>query len=254
MTRRAGARLAGVAFAALLAASSARAHTGHPELRGERFVRVALDGGLDGALPSGMAGLSYALVPGPRGAAAERERADLDGDGHVSALEGNAALDRLGHELLAHLTICRGRTLDRLACHAPEPRDVARASATTWGGDEGAPLALAWVVALRLDDDDAAVRIDDTWERPEVEATNVTLSAPAGRPLVRAGAADAPGVNTEFTWVDNVRAGRPRSIVAAWKPRPPRLLGPALVIAGALALLVSLARSRRVRARAQRQR
>ena len=157
-------------------------------------------------------------------AGAERQRADRDGDHQVSAAEGNAALDARSGDLIRALQICTGSSLTELTCRALEQREIESVEADGWTPSLDGHLNFTWTFALRERAPElGAVRLQDAYEVPGVEITEVQIRPPVHAALTLAGEGDrARGVTERFTWLEARRAPGPRSIVATWLAPAPR--------------------------------
>lgn len=222
----------GAALALLFASAAAHAHLRFPGVRAERWIDVRLD---ETPIAIGYrVGFSAPL------AKEERRRADRNGDGEVSAAEGNAALDGHTDALLAALQVCSGRTLDALECRALERRDVELVEADGWIPGPQGHLHFAWTLRLgHAAADLGALRVVDGWQIPSVEITDVRIRPPPDTALTSAGEGGQPsGVATGFNWIEARRGPGPREVVATWPARAGRswlgvAAGGALLLAGA---------------------
>ena len=208
--------------------ASADAHPGHS--RSSRLLLVDL--GSDPPL------LSYGLIFEPSAADAGRKRADTDGDGAVSAAEGQAELERLTTELRSNLSVCRGTTLQGAQCSRMEEAQVAETRATGWTEKPGRTLALTWQFRLDLAADDRVVRVEDSSFLPDVDRTDATIEAPQEMRLVAAGqGVDGPpsGITRELMWRDD-RPSEPRKLFVMWESPAPRWA--IIAVVGAAALLM----------------
>jgi hypothetical protein len=202
------ARLAAAAL--LLIAASSQAHLKFPELRAERWIELELD--------QDPIQLGYRLGFGAELAKQERKRADRDGDGEVSAAEGNAALDLKTAELLERLRVCTGDSPAELDCVALGLTAVELVEAEGWIPGPTGHLHFAWTLRLRSGARRlGAIRIEDDWQIPGVEITDVRIAPPAAISLTSAGEGDSPeGVRTQFTWIEARRGLGPRVVSASW--------------------------------------
>ncbi len=235
-------RWLGLAIAALLVGAPATAHLRFPKLKGERSIEIALN--------EDPIRIRYRIGLGASLADAERGHADRDDQFGVSAAEGNAALDEHTDALLGALTVCTGRTLDAVACRKLRRRDVERVEAQGWVPGPARHLHFAWTLRLRERAGDiGALRLEDDYQPPGLEITDVSIVPPRGVELTRAGdgALGSTGVTAAFSWIEARRSPGPRVIVAAWPPPPAdrrALLLLALAAAGALLAIVLLRRHR----------
>jgi hypothetical protein len=215
------------AVALLLATASSFAHLRFPAVRAERWLELRL-----GEDPIR---IGYRLGFGAALAKEQRKAADRDGDGEVSAAEGNAALDAKTLELLGGLRVCTGDSLEQLDCQQLRQPDVELVEAEGWIPGPTGHLHFAWTLRLRTGARKlGAIRIEDGWETPGVEITEVSIQSPPERPLTRAGEGDSPdGTRLEFTWIEARRGSGPRVVAASW-PKESDRVWPLLVIAGAL--------------------
>jgi hypothetical protein len=224
------ARLAAVAI--LLTAASALAHLRFPAVRAERWIELRLD--------QDPIRIDYRIGYGAALAKEHRKIADSDGDGEVSAAEGNAALDSRTAELLEGLRICTGDTVEQLECRALRPPEVELVEAEGWIPGPSGHLHFGWTLRLpsgahKL----GAIRIEDGWDAPGVEITDVRIEPPPAIALTSAGEGTSPeGVHTRFTWIE-ARGPEARVVSASW-PKPAASRWPLLAIAGALILGGSL--------------
>ena len=229
-------------LALALAAAPAQAHPGHK--RSSRLLLVDLT-----AEPPS---LRYGLVFEPAASDAGRKRADQDGDGAVSAAEGQAELERLTAEVRSSLSLCRGPTLEGVSCSGLGEDQVAGALATGWDEKPGRTLALTWEFQLGLVVDDRVVRVEDASFVPDVDRTDAKIEVPEAWRLVAAGqVGGGPGsrVTRELLWGDD-RPSEPRKLFLVWEPPAPRWWAVAAVGAVGLLLAGHLVLSRRRQQRA----
>lgn len=218
----------------LCALSVTRAGDSHlrfPTVKAERWIELRL--GEDPIRIGYRVGFGAAL------ATELRRAADRDGDFQVSAAEGNAALDARSSALLAALSICTGRSLETVRCRRLAPRDIERVEAEGWTPGPSGHLHFAWT--LRLTERASAIgalRLEDGYDVPGVEMTDVSIDRPAHVPLGRAGdGGRAAGVAERFNWVERLREPGPRVVVAEWAPPArSRAAGAAALVALAVAL------------------
>lgn len=205
-----------VLAALALGAPPLAAHLRFPELPAERSVELRIDGDA--------ARVVYRIAFAARLAAAERRLADRDGDGEVSAAEGNAALDARTAALLPALRLCAGRTRGDVSCRAAEARDVERAEGEGWQARGVDHLQLQWTLRFRERPADVgALRFEDDDATPGAAITEVEIEGDPGRPLLVAGDGQREsGVSRGFTWVESNRGPGPRVVHASWSP-PARL-------------------------------
>lgn len=205
---------AALGVAVIVASGAASAHMRFPAVRAERWIDLRLD--------ESPIRIGYRIGLGAELAKSERKAADRDGDGEVSAAEGNAALDRKTQELSSHVRICTGRAEADIACRQLERRDVEQVEVDGWVPDAAGHLHFSWT--LRLSEDAGAlgaIRLEDGWDVAGVEVTDVRIVAPRHAALVRAGEGQSPaGVASAFTWIEARRGGGPRVVAAAWPPKP----------------------------------
>jgi hypothetical protein len=201
-------------------------------MRGERWIEVRL--------AEEPIRIAYRVGFGAELAARERKSADADGDGEVSAAEGNAALDARTDALLGALRVCTGRSADALDCRALVRRDVERVEAEGWIPGPTGHLHFSWTLALRdAKSDLGAIRIEDGWQVDGIEVTDVGFDGASD--LTAAGEGESPaGVAARFTWIESRRAPGPRTFSAAWPPPPERpwlvLLAAGLLMIGGAAI------------------
>jgi hypothetical protein len=210
----------------ILTSSVAAAHLRFPTVRAERWLELRLD--------ETPIRIGYRVGFGVELAKSERRAADRDGDGEVNVVEGNAALDGKTAELLRHVQICTGRSLDELSCRAFERHDVELVEADGWVPDANGHLHFAWTLRLADDAGDlGALRLVDGWDVAGVEISDVSIRPPGGIELTSAGEGDHPtGVAKSFTWIEARRGAGPRVVAAAW-PHTPRPSWPLLGLAAA---------------------
>lgn len=233
LRRRRAAAIAG-SLAAAIFAQQGDAHLRFPKVKGERLIELRL--------AEDPIRLGYRVGFGDSLAAQIRSRADRDGDTQVSAAEGNAALDARSAEVLAALVICTGRTPDTTTCRHFSARDIERVEAEGWVPSQSGHLHFAWTLRLKERANEiGAIRLEDAYEVPGIELTDVEISAPPHTPLLRAGdGAVASGVAQRFTWIERVREPGPRIVVASYAPPKPTrkrflLAAGLLALAGAMA-------------------
>lgn len=208
------------------------AHIPIPTLKGDRLVELRLD--------EDPIRIGYRLGFGATLAAAERKAADADGDGAVSAAEGNARLDARTDELLAALVVCTGQKLDALDCKKLDRTAVERVAAEGWDPEPNGHLHLSWTLELRTRSSEiGAIRVEDGWDLSGIEVSDVAFAAPRHAPLELAGEADRPsGVAERISFIEQRRAPGPRTVIAVWpapRPSPRRKIAVLLAIAALLA-------------------
>jgi hypothetical protein len=243
MARATPARFAVRGFAAIISfALATGAHLQLPTVRGERTVDLALN--------EDPIRLRYRLGLGAELAAKERQSADRDGDGRVSAVEGTAALDARTEALLDAIRVCAGLDLAHLSCTTLARRDVEALEVEGWTPDPTGHLLFAWTLTLRQRASEiGALRLEDSYEVPGIELSEFRFARPAHGSLTLAGEADhASGVAASVTFVEARREPGPRVVVAQWQPPAPRPLGIVAAIAAlaaTCALVVTLWTRRR---------
>ncbi len=225
----------GVFIAALLVGltGDVEAHLKFPKLKGER--RLVLD------LSGSSAELQYRVGFGVSLADAERKAADKDGDFLVGVLEANAAMDAKTASLAPKLRVCTGVEPGQLACRSLETRDVSRMESEGWVPGPTRHLHVTWTFDLRVAPESiGAIVVEDDYQVPGLEITDVAIEAPPHAKLIEAGDADrAGGVSTEFTWIESARPKGPRRVVAVW-PGPPATGRLGLVLGVAAAILAAV--------------
>ncbi len=182
--------------------------------------------------------IGYRVGFGAQLATEVRKAADRDGDLQISAAEGNAALDARSAELVRSLSVCVGRTLETVRCRPLAARDIERVEAEGWVPGQSGHLHFSWTFRLdQLATEVGAVRVEDHYEVPGVEITDVLIEPPTHTRLSRAGdGRRTEGVAQSFNWIERLRAPGPRTVVAAWAP--PRSRSLASLVVGALLVLV----------------
>ncbi len=196
---------------AVFEVSSVAGHLRNPAVRGERRIELRLD-------ESPMA-LVYRVGFGAEVASQIRRRADSNGDGAVSAAEGNAFLDGWTRALQTELELCAGVEPSDTACSRPAASAIASAVAEGWTPAGPGHLHFEWKVrwdatALEV----GAVRVKEAWEPGGIQITDVSIAAPLHSALRSAGVDDHAGVSTELTFIESRRAPGPRVLHAAWGP------------------------------------
>lgn len=196
-----------------LVTAAAGAHLKFPALQAERWIELRLD--------QEPIRVTYRIGLGPKLADVERQRADRDGDHQVSAAEGNAALDARSDELVRQLRVCSGPSLSASSCRVIERREIETVEVDGWSPSPSRHLHFTWTLMLRERARElGAIRLEDSYEVPGVEITEVEIRPPAHAALSLAGEGGrAQGVTERFTWIEARRAPGPRSIIAAW-PAP----------------------------------
>ena len=227
-------------LAVLLASFSAQAHLKFPAVRAERSIELRL--------AEEPIRIGYRVGFGAELAKKARKAADSDGDGTVSVVEGNRALDERSAALLENLEICTGRSLPTLECRHLGRREIERVEAEGWVPGAQEHLHFAWTLRLHTDAGAiGAIRLKDGWKVEGVEITDVRIDAPSHAELTRAGAGESPEhVATEFTWIDS-RERDLRVVSATWPPPRSRSwigVSVALALGGAGAFALWVARRR----------
>jgi hypothetical protein len=197
-----------------------------PTVKAERTVEIRLD--------EEPIRIAYRISFGATLAAEERKAADRDADSAISASEGNSRLDQRTDELLAALEICTGTTLETLVCKKLGRREVERVEAEGWEPDASGHLHLSWTLALpQRAKEIGAIRVDDAWEVPGVEVSDVAILPPKHAVLELAGEAGrSSGVASHISWIEQRRQPGVRSVVAVWPaPRPSSRRKIALIVA-----------------------
>lgn len=228
--RRAAALALGACAA--LVAREGDSHLRFPTVKAERWIELRL--------AEEPIRIGYRVGFGAGLASELRKSADRDGDFQVSAAEGNAALDARTTALLGALSVCTGPTLDHVSCRRLGPRDVERVEAEGWTPGPNGHLHFSWTLRLRERAREiGAIRLEDAYDVPGVEISDVQIDPPPHAPLARAGdAAMAAGVAERFNWVERLREPGPRVVVAAWTP--PKSRGRALWLAAACVAIAGL--------------
>jgi hypothetical protein len=227
-------RAARRALAAVLVVSApALAHLRFPALKAERALELRLD--------EAPIRLRYALAFGPERANAERLKADIDRDLVVSAAEGSAALDARSAELLRTLRVCKGDRLDALECSELSARQIELVAAEGWNAGPAGDLHFGWTFNLGESVESiGALRVEDAFELPGVEITEVRIEPPRGRALAAAGEGSAPqGVTRRLSWIEARRGSGPRILSAVWPP-PSRHWVTLAIAAAVVALAAAL--------------
>lgn len=222
----------GLSLALVALAPGGRAHLRFPTVKAERWIELRL-----GEQPMR---LGYRIGLGEVLAAEARKAADLDGDHQISAAEGNAALDARSAELVRSLSVCTGRTLADVRCRALTARDIERVEAEGWVPGQNGHLHFSWTFRLAEQATEVgALRLEDRYDVPGVEITDVLIDPPAHSPLSRAGdGRRSHGVALSFNWIERLREPGPRAVVAVWAP--PRSRARASLVIGALMVLVPI--------------
>lgn len=191
-----------------LGTAPSAAHPGHK--RSSRLVQVDLS--------TRPAVLKYGYVFDDASSDAARKLADRDADGSVSQREGDAELQRLGQELLAGLTICRGSAPALQRCSAPAPSAVVASSATAWQPRPGKPLSLTWELNLEISAEDRVFELRDNVRRSDIDRTDATLLPPTDARVTttttNGGSTQADNVLL-FDWAADQA---PRRLALAWAP------------------------------------
>ena len=221
-------------LAALLSTGAPRAHLRFPTVKAERWIELRL-----GEEPIRV---GYRLGFGATLATELRKAADRDGDFQVSAAECNAALDARTAALLAALSVCTGRTLDDLRCRRLTTRDIERVESEGWAPGQSGHLHFIWTFRLaERANEIGAFRLEDAYDVPGIEISDVQIDRPLHTPLARAGdGALSAGVTERFNWIERQREPGPRVVVAAWAP-PLRRFSSGLMAAAALVLAAAAA-------------
>lgn len=194
--------------------------------------------------------VSYHIGFGFEEASVVRRRADRDGDGAVSAAEGNSWADAWTRDLVGALVVCLGPNADDVKCSSPPLDAVPGRRVQGWVPDGPGHLHFEWTVVLGVAASDVgAVRVEDEWEPGGVTISDVTIAAPRHTPLLSAGVEGQAGVSTELTWIEARREPGPRVIHATWQAPAAapwaRLAVGAAVAAGGAALALAARRARR---------
>lgn len=229
-----------LSVAILCVTRGGQGHLRFPTLEAEKLIELRLS--------EEPMRIGYRVGFGAKRAAELRREADRDGDGVVSAAEGNAALDTRTASLLEAVRVCVGRSLSKATCRKLAPRDVERVEAEGWAPGPSGHLHFSWTFRLAESArDSGALRFEDAYEVPGVGITDVQITPPAHAALIRAGdAAVDAGVSERFTWIEKLRTPGPRSVVAAWPaPRESRAAVLGLVGLGVLCLGAWLATRKR---------
>ena len=192
-------------------APAAVAHLRYPKLQAERWIELRLD---DDPIRVG-----YRVGFGAKLAGELREEADANGDGEVSAAEANAAFDARTKVLLKKVRICLGDTLEAMDCRELTEEDIESREAQGWVPGPKGHLHFAWKLLPRARAADiGAIRLEDSYDVPGVDISDVSIEAPKHAPLVSAGSDERDGVSSKFTWLEARRAPGPRIVHATWQP------------------------------------
>lgn len=221
----------------------AQAHLGHPVVRAERALALTLTDA-----PT----LVYVVQLAPAESARIRREADVDHDGSVSTVEGNAQVDRWTAVMKRSVRFASGRDRYGETHSLAEARLVAtESSGMVAADDDKTSVRVTWTFALPPLRDEDRLRIDDALDIVPFDHTEVKVQDTATRPLV--GIGDDPNVlsvSPQLAWVD---AGKPsvvRSIHIVWRAQERTML-PLFPLALAVLITASLAfvwlRARRAR-------